>query len=160
MFTLYGIANMFFQFFIFPRCVRRFGTLRSFKACSIVYPIVYFLTPFASLLPSATSKEGALLVVWFIKGLCTNISFPSSTILLMNSASHSRNLARLNGVSVVVSSIGRAVGPSVIGPMFTFGADVGYLVIPFWILSSVTVLGIIPLFCLLDPDEVESENGN
>jgi hypothetical protein len=160
MFTLYGIANMFFQFFIFPPCVRRFGTLRCFKVCSVIYPIVYFITPFASLLPGTVSKEAALLFIWFIKGLCSNIGFPSSTILLMNSVSDPRYLARLNGVAVVVSSIGRAVGPSIMGPMFTFGVDVGFIVIPFWTLAVITALGIVPVFCILDPDVEEEENGS
>lgn len=78
----------------------------------------------------------------------------------MNSVSDPRYLARLNGVAVVVSSIGRAVGPSIMGPMFTFGADVGFIVVPFWSLAVITALGIVPVFHILDPDVEEVENGN
>ncbi|KAF8851707.1 MFS transporter [Acephala macrosclerotiorum] len=155
LFTFYGIANMFFQFFIFPSCVRRFGTLRCFKICCLVFPITYFITPFASLLPTPKTQQSALLFIWMIKGLCSNIGFPSSTILLVNSVSISRHLARLNGVSVVVSSIGRAVGPSIMGPMFTFGVERGYVGLPFWTLAAITSCGAVPVFYLADPDEMK-----
>ena len=55
----------------------------------------------------------------------------------MNSVSSPRYLARLNGVAVVVRSVGRAVGPSIMGPMFTFGVDAGYVIVPFWTLAAI-----------------------
>ncbi|KAF4625247.1 hypothetical protein G7Y89_g12918 [Cudoniella acicularis] len=156
-FTLYGIASMFFQFFIFPRLANRFGLLTCLKACSIVFPITYFISPFTTLLPTAITKQAGLLAIWLVKGLCVTIAFPSSTILLTNSVSSTRLLATLNGVATTVSAIGRALGPSITGPMFTMGVDNGYIIVPFWTLAAITALSAIPVFYLLELDGFGSE---
>lgn len=160
LFTLYGIASMVFQLIFFPILARHFGLLHCLKACSVIFPITYFISPFASLLPTSLSQQAALLAIWLIKGLCVTIAFPSSVILLTNSVSDSRYLATLNGFATTISAVGRAVGPSIIGPMFTLGVDWGYIVVPFWTLAVITALSAIPVFYLIDPDGKQTATGS
>ena len=49
LFTMYGVFACFVQFLVFPPVARRFGVLKCFKACSILYIIIYFITPYTSL---------------------------------------------------------------------------------------------------------------
>jgi MFS family permease len=144
---------MIFQIFVFPPVANRFGLLPCLKMCSIIFPVTYFLSPFASLFPTSLSRQAFLFTVWLVKGLCFAIAYPISTILLSNSVANPRHLATLNGLATTTSSIGRAVGPLIMGPMFMVGVNKGYIIVPFWTLAFITALAAIPVFYLIDPDE-------
>jgi len=49
LFTMYGVFGCFIQFLVFPPVARKFGVLNCFKAASITYTIIYFITPYTSL---------------------------------------------------------------------------------------------------------------
>lgn len=49
LFTMYGVFGCFVQFLVFPPVARKYGVLRCFKACSVTYTIIYFITPYTSL---------------------------------------------------------------------------------------------------------------
>lgn len=147
-FTAYGIVGIFYQFLIFPPVARRYGVANCLKAVMVVMPIVYLLVPFATLVPSAEAAEGTLFALWLVKGLGSTFAFPCTTILLTNGASSIRVLATVNGIATSVSAIGRAAGPSLSGTLFTWGARVGFIVAPFWMLAGVGVFGAVASFWL------------
>ncbi|KAF1810809.1 MFS general substrate transporter [Eremomyces bilateralis CBS 781.70] len=149
-FTLYGIACMLYQFLIFPPVARRYGVLRCFRICSLIFPIVYFISPFATLMPTPLGKQIVLFIFWLFKGLANTFAFPCSTILLTNSATSVLILGTLNGIATTVSAVGRSLGPSSAGSLFTWGVENGYIITPFWYLSAVTVVSAIPTFFLIE----------
>ena len=59
---------------------------------------------------------------------------------------------KLNGVATSISAIGRAIGPSIAGGMFTYGIDVGFVILPWWTLCLFSIAGHIPTWWLVELD--------
>lgn len=148
--TIYGIFGMLIQFTIFPPLARKLGVLRCFKTTVLSFPIVYFVTPFSSLLPTSITKQAVMLVLMLCKGWLCVFAFPCSTILLTNSAVSLKILGTLNGVSTSISGIGRAAGPALCGVFFTVGVDRGYMIAPWWLLTVIAIFAAIPVFWLVE----------
>lgn len=152
LFTIYGVAGMFIQFFAFPSFARRYGVLPCLKVVTAMFPIAYFLTPFTALLPTSTAQQVGLLIVMMIKCWADIFAFPCSNILLTNSAVSLRVLGTLNGVAISISALGRAAGPALGGYTFTIGVEKGYGIMPWWILACISILGAIVPWWLVEMD--------
>jgi hypothetical protein len=74
------------------------------------------------------------------------------TILLTNSAASLRILGTLNGFATTFSGLGRAIGPAVTGAAFTLGLNLGYVIMPWWLLALIAALGAIPSWFIVDGD--------
>lgn len=116
----------------------------------MIFPFVFFITPFTTLLPTTFSKQAALFAILIVKGFAGIFAYPTSTILITNSASSLRTLGTLNGIVTSVSAIGRALGPAIGGGAFTIGVKHGYIITPFWILAGIALLTTIPTFFLVE----------
>ncbi|KAL1297957.1 hypothetical protein AAFC00_006466 [Neodothiora populina] len=152
LFTLYGFWGMFVQFFVFPPIARRYGVLRCLRICAVLMPVVYFFVPFTALLPSQTLQQIAIFGFMVAKGCCTTFAFPSSTILLTNSASSLRILGTLNGLATSCGALGRAFGPAIGGTVFTLGIQRNFIIAPWWLLSAIAFVSAIPTFWLVEGD--------
>ena len=150
LFTIYGIFGMLVQFLIFPTFARKYGVLNCLKCCAVTFPFVYVATPFTALLPSDNLRQGVCMVLMFVKGFAGIFSFPCSTILLTNSAASLKILGTLNGVATSISAAGRAAGPALAGATFTVGVDYGYVIVPWWTLAVVSIIGAIPVWWLVE----------
>ncbi|KAI9692619.1 MAG: hypothetical protein M1822_006850 [Bathelium mastoideum] len=175
--AFYGAFALLVQFFIFPPAARRYGVLRVYIACSFTFPIVYLLVPFTALLPSSitfsdeqsSTPGGALgpagenhsvfrlpfnVVILFIVMLfkCTAavFAFPSSTILLTNSASSLSVLGTLNGIATSISAIGRAAGPAIGGSLSDWGVERSLAWVPWWTFSAISIVGAIASLWLVE----------
>lgn len=162
MFTLYGALCFLYQLFFFPPLARRYGVLRCFRVVSLIFPVVFLITPFTALLPDQTSQQVVMFLIMMIKGCCTTFAFPCSTILLTNSARSLRVLGTLNGIATSVSAIGRAAGPAVGGSLFTLGVKHGYVIAPFWMFTAISIVGAVPAFFLVEgkgfgPDDEDED---
>ncbi|KAF2840990.1 MFS general substrate transporter, partial [Patellaria atrata CBS 101060] len=150
LFTLYGFSGIFFQLVVFPPVARRYGVLNCLRVVLIVFPILYLLTPFTTLMPTATGKQATLVILMLIKGVCSTFAFPGITIILTNSASSLQVLGTLNGVATSVSAIGRAAGPAIGGSIFTLGVKHGFVLAPFWVFAAIALLGALSSFLLVE----------
>lgn len=150
LFTMYGVFCMLIQFIAFPPIVRKYGALKCFKGCAITFPIVYMTIPYMSLLRTNNQRQGATFCLMMIKGWCAIFGFPCSTILLTNSASSLKVLGTLNGVATSISALGRAAGPALSGAMFTLGVEKSIIVLPWWTLAVVALIGAIPVWFLVE----------
>lgn len=169
LFTVYGIVGMFIQFLIFPPMASRYGVLTCLKAVTAMFPIIYIITPFTALFPTALTQQIAMFAVMLLKCWAVIFAFPCTTILLTNSAVSLRILGTLNGVATSISAIGRAVGPAIAGWTFSVGVSKGYVVLPWWTLAAFAILGAIAPWLLIemegfggdesdsDEEEVEEE---
>jgi hypothetical protein len=101
-----------------------------------------------------------MFLVMLLKCFTVIFAFPSSTILLTNSAVSLRILGTLNGFAVSISAIGRAVGPAVAGAVFTWGLEKGYVIAAWWLLSFVSIVGAIPLWWVIEMDGFSSTETN
>lgn len=162
LYTLIGIIGMFVQFLFFPVAAQRYGVLRCFQTVAILFPVVYVVTPFVVLVPQSI-RTVAVFLLLMSKLVLIIFSFPCSTILLTNTASSLKILGTLNGVGVSVSAIGRAAGPAIVGEAFTEGVKLGYVIIPWWILTVLAVVSAVPAFFIIEsdgfaPDDDEDED--
>ncbi|KAF2678803.1 MFS general substrate transporter [Lentithecium fluviatile CBS 122367] len=149
-FTVLAVASTLSQFLLFPPLARRLGVLRCLRISFFIFPFVYFLTPFISLLPDQRSKEIAMAVLLVFRGIGGCFAFPTSTIMITNSASSLRVLGTINGLATSVSAIGRAAGPAIGGGLFSWGVKRGYLIVPFWTLSAISFVAWIPTWWLVE----------
>ena len=152
LFTVYGVFGMIIQFAIFPPMVRKLGVLNCYKGIALTFPLVYLAIPYVSLLRTDTQRQGVLMILMLVKGFCAIFAFPCSTILLTNSAASLKVLGTLNGVATSISACGRAAGPALVGVMFSLGVDIGYMILPWWTLAFIAVVGAIPAWWLVEMD--------
>ncbi|KAL9618905.1 MAG: hypothetical protein Q9160_006430 [Pyrenula sp. 1 TL-2023] len=150
LFTLYGVFGMFVQFLVFPPLARKYGVLNCLRACGITFPMIYVLIPFTALLPTSWSRQAAVFALMLCKCWTVIFAFPCSTILLTNSAVSLSILGTLNGVATSISATGRAAGPALAGSTFSAGVDAGCVLVPWWTLAVVALLGLIPMFWLVE----------
>ncbi|KAI9802462.1 MAG: hypothetical protein M1825_002847 [Sarcosagium campestre] len=160
LFALYGVCGVIVQFIVYPPIARRFGILNCLKVCCLVFPIIAFVTPFTALIENHTRQQAVMFVLMAIKSIAVVFAFPSSTILLTNSASSVRVLATLNGVATSIAALGRAAGPAIGGATFTWGVRMGYLILPWWVIAALSTLGAIPIFSMVESDDSDDPEGN
>lgn len=151
LYTLIGIIGMFVQFLCFPTAAHRYGVLRCFQVVAVLFPVVYMVTPFVVLVPQSI-RTAAVFLLLIAKLVLIIFSFPCCTILLTNTASSLKILGTLNGVGVSVSAIGRAAGPAIVGEAFTESIKLGYVIIPWWILTVLSIAAAVPAFYILESD--------
>lgn len=143
---------MVIQFFVFPVVARHFGVLPSFKVASILFPICYLLTPFSVLFPTPLTQQIAIFPILLLKCWAAIFAFPCVGITLTNSAVSLRVLGTLNGVATSFSAIGKAMGPAIVGWMFSVGLSKGYMILSWWTLAAIAALGAIPVWHIVEMD--------
>lgn len=148
LFTVFSISSMLCQFLVFPPVARYLGVLRCLRISFLIFPFIFFVTPFTALLPTPFTQQLGVIILMMIRGVGGTFAFPTSTILLTNSAQSLRILGTLNGLATSVSAVGRAVGPAMHGSIFTWGVQRGYIVAPFWTLTVISLIASIPTWWL------------
>lgn len=151
-YATYGIACGIIQFFLFPIFCARFGVLNCYKAATMIFPLVYLITPYSVLIQNTHLRYAFFLFTMLVKGLVVIIAFPCTTIMLTNSASSVRILGTLNGYATSFSGLGRAVGPALTGAVFSIGVQRGYVIAPWWVLAGIAMLGAIPAWFIVEGD--------
>ncbi|KAG5995277.1 hypothetical protein E4U43_003050 [Claviceps pusilla] len=151
-FMLYGITCGLVQFVVFSPLVTRWGVLNCYKACCIIMPLAYILTPYTSLFATPNKRLAALAFVLSLKAFSVIVAFPAIIILLTNSCRSLRILGTLNGFVTMFSGFGRALGPASTGYAFTWGAKHGYIVTAYFFLAFMALLGGIPLLWIVEGD--------
>lgn len=96
----------------------------------------------------------------FVKGAAIIVGFPSTTILLTNSATSLGILGTLNGFATTFSGVGRALGPASTGAVFTWGVDHGYVVASWFYLAAFAVAGAVPVFLIVEGDGPSSSSSS
>lgn len=163
-FTVFAIFSTIWQFVLFPPLARYLGVLRCLRIAFLLFPAVFFITPFVSLISDPITKQAVMVLLLIVRGLGGTFAFPTSTIMLTNSASSLQVLGTINGIATSVSAIGRAAGPAVGGGLFTWGVKRGYVIVPFWALSLIALATSVPTFWLVegkgfgDDSEVDEES--
>ncbi|EFQ99892.1 hypothetical protein MGYG_02904 [Nannizzia gypsea CBS 118893] len=96
----------------------------------------------------------AIGILFTLNGVLSAVvfAFPSSIILLTNSASSVSVLGTLNGVATSASAIGRAIGPAALGGIFSAGVKAGYMIIPWWTLAFIAAISALPAFWIIETD--------
>lgn len=124
--------------------------LNCLRIAFLIYPVVFFVTPFVGLIQDHTAKQVVMVALLVVRGLAGTFAFPTSTIMLTNSAASLQILGTINGVATSVSAFGRAFGPAIGGGLFTWGVKRGYIIVPFWTLTVISLIASIPTWWLVE----------
>lgn len=138
--SVQGIIQMIATIVVFPLVNRKIGSLWTYRSVVIFYPLLYLLVPYISLAPDSLKLPfiyGAL--VW--KVTAQAFAFPSSSIMLANSAPSSKVLGTLNGAAASAASACRAFGPTVSGLLQSAGLSIGTLGLPWWVNVMIAAIG-------------------
>lgn len=147
---LNGIFGMFVQFIIFPPVAKRFGVLTCMKTCTVLFPVIYIVFPFTSLIESDQKQQIIGLLLIACKCCMTVFAFPCNAILLTNSSASAGTLGTLNGVATSVAEIGRTIGPTMGGLMFNVGVEAGLIVLPWWVMAAIALAAALPVLWMED----------
>jgi hypothetical protein len=149
-FTFFAVSSTLCQFLLFPPLARYLGVLRCLRIAFLIFPLVFLITPFISLIPDPITRQIAMVALLMVRGIGGTFAFPTSTIMLTNSAPSLRVLGTINGLATTGGAIGRAVGPTIGGGLFSWGVKRGYVIVPFWALAAIALLAFIPTFYLVE----------
>lgn len=135
-----GIYSMASTHFLFPMITERMGPLRLFQFMSVMYPLLYFFTPYIVLLPESLRMVSVyIIVVW--KCTFSTLAYPSNAILITNSAPTTLTLGTINGAAASTASLCRALGPIISGLLYAMGLETGYSGLSWWVTGLVTIGG-------------------
>ncbi|KAL2023007.1 hypothetical protein VTK56DRAFT_3917 [Thermocarpiscus australiensis] len=138
--SVQGLYSMASTHFLFPFIAEKLGPLRLFKLMSVLYPLLYFFTPYIVLLPDCLRMASVYaIVVW--KCTFSTLAYPSNAILITNSAPTTLTLGTINGAAASTASLCRALGPIVSGFLYTMGLETGYSGLSWWVTALVTIGG-------------------
>jgi hypothetical protein len=154
MLAIQGFYSLVAQLWLFPFVVRQFGTLRALRFVLMVWPLLYLAVPYMVLLPFKLQIPAAYLAL-LCKITLHVIAFPSSAILLANSAPSLAVLGSINGAAASTASLSRAFGPTVTGLLHSKALEWGYSGLAWWASGLVCVIGAGESFCIRDDDRAQ-----
>ena len=150
--AILGAIGINLQIFVYPIVSHRLGTLRSYRFAILLFPLVYIVTPYLTLVPS-TSKApapasgaavwAAMTAILAVMVLGRTFALPANIILVNNCSPHPTVLGTIHGIAQSVSSLVRTIGPLAGAYLFGVGFDVNVVGIPFWTLACVAALGVL-----------------
>lgn len=132
----FGIAGILLQLFVYPRMQARLGTLGVFKVSLAMFPAVYLLAPYLSVLPDeggwAWIRWPALGAVVWGQIMARTMAIPSTVILVTEAAPAKNVLGTVHGAGNMLASLARAVGPAVGGAVYAAGVTEGVVGAVWW----------------------------
>ncbi|KAI1324494.1 MFS general substrate transporter [Xylariaceae sp. FL0255] len=156
-----GILGIPLQLGVYASVTRSLGLLRTWRIFMRGFPIVYFVIPYLSIVPSSTPRpeprSGAMvwIAIFFAQLLMigsTTFVVPSQIVLTNNASPHPTALGRTHSAAEMVCSFTRTISPFVAGLFFAYGSTHGIVGLPWWIMSVITVLACVLSFYVNEGD--------
>ncbi|MCJ1300151.1 hypothetical protein MMC08_002945 [Hypocenomyce scalaris] len=160
--SILGAIGVVLQMAIYPMFNDRFGTIKIWRGALYVFPLVYVLAPFLSLVASANYHGGKTALVWlamsgvlflFVVGR-TGVT-PATTLLINDCTPHPSVRGTIHTAGTVIGNLSRSVFPIVAFAIFGKGLEMGVVGLGFWCLACVAVLA-----CAASQWVREGGNGN
>ena len=145
--SLLGVIGVVLQAAVYPALNDHYGTVRIWRSAVFVFPIVYLLAPFPSLVASSTYMEGNLALVWlamsfvlllFVIGR-TGVT-PATTLLINDCTPHQSVRATIHTAGTVVGNLSRSIFPVAALAIFGKGLQIGMVGLGFWCLAGLAIL--------------------
>jgi hypothetical protein len=150
MLSAQGVYSMFAQLIIFPYLVNRFGALPTFRCILTIWPVLYFIVPYLVFLPSWLQTPGIFVcLLW--RSTAQVLSYPAVNLLLTNSAQSTLVLGMINGVAASIASLSRALGPTTTGFLHSWGLNMGYSGLAWWINGLICLAAAAQCYLIQEP---------
>ena len=114
-----GMIAMFFQLVVLPPFIARIGVYRCVVSLTVLYCFPHVVMPFVSLLPDTLLSVGILTGLG-LQAFCAVCMFPCLLIMLKNSLSDPKMLARVNGVALSGCCAARTLSPPLVGLIYSY----------------------------------------
>ncbi|EXJ76961.1 hypothetical protein A1O3_10118 [Capronia epimyces CBS 606.96] len=147
--ALLGAIGVVLQLVIYPILQDRFGTVRIWRTALLVFPVVYLIAPFPSLVASAPSQRGNTITaaVWLATGAVillfivgrTGVT-PATTLLINDCTPHPSVRGTIHTAGTVIGNLGRSLFPIGALAIFGQGLRIGVVGLGFWCLMALAVL--------------------
>jgi hypothetical protein len=148
--SILGILGMLLQLFLYPPVQDCLGTVHSFRLFLLLFPLVYFSTPYLSILPSASKPPDAssgtpvwlgVISILLLHVTARTFTLPATIILLNSCSPHPSVLGTVHGIGQSVSAAFRTIGPVVGGIWYGAGLDSGVIGAAWWGIAAVAAAG-------------------
>lgn len=148
--AIMGAIGLPLQLFVYPKVTHKLGTTRCYRTFLALFPLMYTLVPFLSLVPSWTPPPHGVSGPWIwiaitcalsIQILARTFALPCAAILINNASPHPSVLGTVHGIAQSVSSLTRTFGPIFFSWTFGRGLDVGMVGLAWWCMAGVAVGG-------------------
>ena len=148
--AIIGVIGIPLQILVYPKLSHRLGTTSCFRIFLALFPVMYTVSPFLSLVPSSTPPPGGVTGPWiwiaitcvlFIQVLARTFVLPCAAMLINNVSPHPSVLGTVHGIGQSVSSLTRTVGPVLFSWLFGEGLDMGVVGLAWWCMGSVAIVG-------------------
>jgi hypothetical protein len=142
--SLLGAIGVVLQMAIYPMLNDRFGALKIWRASLFVFPIVYILAPFPSLVASHSSVTVliwlamAFILLLFVIGR-TGVT-PATTLIINDCTPHPSARGTIHTAGTVVGNLSRSLFPVMAFAIFGKGLQIGVVGLGFWCLACLAVL--------------------
>jgi hypothetical protein len=136
-----GFIALTVQALIFPVFVENVGVWHSFVVMIVLYPTVYIVMPFISLLPEYLVGMG-IYGAFILQALYGIIVFPCALILLKNATPSPLVLGRVNGLCMSACCLARTVASPLVGLVYGVGGSA----VAWWSLAVVAAAGAVQIF--------------
>jgi hypothetical protein len=174
--SLLGAIGVVLQLVIYPMLNDRFGTIRIWRGALYVFPFVYALAPYPSLVASAVSVNGKTVLVWFAMSFVlllfvigrTGVT-PATTLLINDCTPHPSARGTIHTAATVIGNLSRSVFPVAALAIFGKGLKIGVVGLGFWCLACLAILACVASAwvtegsngkeIVLESDEEANENG-
>lgn len=104
-----GIALVLYTVLVYPQLAKMWGPLKSYRIGMMALIPLLLITTVVPLLHQSVRWYGLVSCVTAVK-MCTNLSFAGNAILINRSVSADKR-ASVNGLSMTIGSIAKALGP-------------------------------------------------
>ncbi|KAI9820715.1 MAG: hypothetical protein M1827_005085 [Pycnora praestabilis] len=160
--SILAAIGVVLQLVIYPMLNDRFGTIKVWRGALFVFPLVYALAPFPSLVASANSSGGKTALVWlamsavlflFVIGR-TGVT-PATTLLINDCTPHASVRGTIHTAATVTGNLSRSIFPVIAFAIFGKGLEIGVVGLGFWCLAVLAVLA-----CVASQWVREGSNGN
>ena len=159
--SLLGAIGVILQLIIYPMLQDRFGTVKIWRTALFIFPIVYLLAPFPSLVASAPSLDGKTALTWLSMSLVlllfvlgrTGVT-PATTLLINDCTPHPTVRGTIHTTATVVGNLSRSIFPVCAFAVFGEGLKIGMVGLGFWCLAGLAVLA-----CIASRWVTEGTNG-
>lgn len=147
--ALLGAIGVVLQLVVYPLLQDRFGTIRIWRIALLVFPLVYFVAPFPSIVASTSSQRGDTITasVWIATGAVivlfivgrTGVT-PATTMLINDCTPHPSVRGTIHTTGTVVGNLGRSLFPIGALTIFGQGLRVGVVGLGFWCLMALAIM--------------------
>ncbi|RAR12586.1 MFS general substrate transporter [Stemphylium lycopersici] len=148
--AIIGVIGLPLQLFVYPKLSHRLGIAKCYRVFLALFPLMYTIAPFLTLVPSWTAPPNGVTGPWIwiamtcalsIQVLARTFALPCTAILINNASPHPSVLGTVHGIGQSVSSFMRTLGPILFSWLFGKGLDIGMVGLSWWCVAAVAVGG-------------------